>query len=238
MIQCNETLVRDDRSQDWQNRTAARANRGTLRVWLVDNDQEFCSLLARLLVLGGGIECPRSFPSAEAVLDALPCEKAPDVILLDIDMGGMSGLDAIRPIKARAGATHIFMLTAFYDSQRRCRALRDGATDFLLKMDTVEKISKRIQQTPEQGAESVPGLGWGTAVPGAADGAPPGSALTDWPRRRAPEYTIGRSSNHDVTQQHPDRGRRSVPWRSASSRLVRGVGYLRDLFGPGPAPTR
>ena len=78
MIQCNETLVRDDRSQDRQNRTAARANRGTLRVWLVDNDQEFCSLLARLLVLGGGIKCPRSFPSAEAVLDALPCEKARD----------------------------------------------------------------------------------------------------------------------------------------------------------------
>lgn len=236
MIECNETLVCPETGRYRQNRTATRTNRGVLRVWLVDNDREFCSLLARLLALGGGIECSRSFPSAEAALEALRCGEAPDVILLDIDMDGLSGLDAIRPIKSLAGTTHVFMLTAFYDSQRRCRALREGATDFLLKSDTVERILKRIQQAPECDAVPVSGLGWGTTMPGACDPATAGSALSGWPRRRAPEYTTGRSSNHDVTPQHPERGRRSVPWRSASSRLVRGVGFLRGLFRPGPAP--
>jgi hypothetical protein len=55
--------------------------------------------------------------------------------------------------------------------------LRDGATDFLLKMDTVEKISKRIQQTPEQGAESVPGLGWGNRSAGGGRRCTPGQCV-------------------------------------------------------------
>jgi DNA-binding NarL/FixJ family response regulator len=183
----------------------------------VDNDREFSSLLAGLLDRQEGINCARYFSSAEAVLDALRREAPPDVILLDIEMEGIGGLEAIRPIKALAGSTRVFMLTSFYDSQRRTRALRDGATDFLLKVDTVDRISSSILRTT--------GEKWSA-------GADSRVISSGWPKRRASEVNTGRLASDNVTtQQHPDEGRRSVPWRSVSSQLVRGVSQLREFLG-------
>jgi len=231
MIPCSEFSVRHERRWHPPGGAEIAYDRRALRVWLVDDDKEFSSLLAGLLGQQGGIECSRYFPSAEAVLDALASEAPPDVILLDIDMGGLSGLDAIRPIKSLAGSTHVFMLTSFYDSQRRSRALRDGATDFLLKIDTVEKISKSIRSRQRQAKDELAGSppGRGEFEP-ERDGSPV-RVSANWPGRRAPEFAAGRFSDDDVTQTHPESGRRNVPWRSASSRLVRGVGYLRALLG-------
>src|SRR5262249_15364913 len=70
------------------------------RIWLVDDSREFRILLGRFLEQLGDFECSRQFPSAEAVIDALRRETPPDAILLDFNMGGMTGLDALGPIKA------------------------------------------------------------------------------------------------------------------------------------------
>ena len=233
MVSGDEILIRGESGRPGRGQTATATGHATLRVWLVDDNQEFSMLLADLLVDSGDIECPRYFPSAEAVLQALTAEAPPDVILLDNDMGGMSGLDAIRPIKSLASSTRVFMLTAFHDSHRRAQALRDGATDFLLKIDTLEKISKKIRQTQQPADEPVPAPAWGESGQAPAGSGSPDSSLSYWPKRRAPESGIRRSSHDDVTQQHPEQGRRSVPWRSASSRLVRGVGFLRNALGLG-----
>jgi hypothetical protein len=125
------------------------------------------------------------------------------------------------------------MLTAFHDSHRRAQALRDGATDFLLKIDTLEKISKKIRQTQPPADEPAATLAQGGTGQAQAGGGTPVSSLSNWPKRRAPESRSGRFSNDDVTQHYPEQGRRSVPWRSVSSRLVRGVGFLRDALGLG-----
>ena len=82
-----------------------------------------------------------------------------------------------------------------------------------------------------------PRFGVGPEMPGADLAMAAGSALSGWPRRRAPENATGRSSNHDATPQRPDRGPRTEPWRSALGRLVRGVGFLCWIFRPRPAPT-
>src|SRR5258708_15420003 len=84
-----------------------------IRIWLVDDNSSFRSLIASLLNEGGDFECSREFSSPSGVLKALQHEPAPDIILLDIEMGAENGLDAIRPIKSLAKSTHVLMLTTF-----------------------------------------------------------------------------------------------------------------------------
>ena len=219
--------------RDAQERHETAAAR-EVRVWLVDDDDSFRELLAELLQLQEGVACDRQFASAESVLQALSREAAPDVILLDVQMNGLSGLDAIRPIKRLAADTQILMLTAFYDSQRRARALREGATDFLVKIDTVEKISRQIRHTRVPSEEE--DLRWRPdhedAVHSVRDECADGES-SFWPTRRASTPITGPPIHGEVTQEPPVLGHRSLPWLGASDWLVRGVAFLAALLGLG-----
>ena len=217
-----------------QSHSGCTMTRG-VRVWLVDDDDSFRELLASLLQLQEGVTCDRQFASAELAIEALTREPAPDVILLDVQMKGLSGLDAIRPIKQLAANTRIFMLTAFYDSQRRARALREGATDFLVKIDTVEKISRQIKQNRIPLEEE--DLRWRSkredAVPSDRDESAAGGSSV-WPTRRASTPLTRPSVHRQVTKEPPESGRRSRLWHGASEGLVRGVAFLAALLGLAP----
>ncbi len=127
-----------------------------VRIWLVDDNNGFRGLLASLLNAEVGFECLKQFSSPDAALDALAGEEAPDIILLDIEMGEHNGLDAIRPIKAVAPRTHVLMLTTFAGPEARARAFREGASDFMLKSWPFAEMVQRMRQAVEFG--SVAGL--------------------------------------------------------------------------------
>src|SRR6185369_16501186 len=91
-----------------------------------------------------------------SILEALSRETAPDIILLDIQMGEHNGLDAIRAIKALAPETHVLMLTTFAAPDARERAFREGASDFMLKSWPIPEVAAHIRQAMEFG--SVAGL--------------------------------------------------------------------------------
>ena len=114
-------------------------------VWLVDDDDRFRAMVAEMLGRRDGIKCARQFASPDAVLSALASKPGPDVILLDVQMGDQNGLDAVRPIKSLARATRVLMYTTCHDHEWRKRALSDGASDYLLKTDPVEKVIARIR---------------------------------------------------------------------------------------------
>ena len=114
-------------------------------VWLVDDDDRFRALVAELLSRRDGIQCARQFASPDALLSALASKPGPDVILLDVQMGDQNGLDAVRPIKSLARSTRVLMYTTCHDHEWRERALSDGASDYLLKTDPVEKVVARIR---------------------------------------------------------------------------------------------
>ena len=122
------------------------ATEKVLRAWHVDDSKNFRELLASFLALQPGIKCERSLPSAESALDALAREQPPDVILLDVRMDGMSGLDAITPIKRLAPQTAVLMLTTLYGPEDRARAIKSGASDILLKTFRVEEIVERARR--------------------------------------------------------------------------------------------
>ena len=103
-------------------------------------------LFAQLLTKQPGIRCRRQFPSAEAVLAALAEERPPDMILLDINLGGQSGLSAIRPIKKLAPSVKVLMLTMFSNSHYEAEAFQSGASGCLLKSYGLDEIAKLIHE--------------------------------------------------------------------------------------------
>jgi DNA-binding NtrC family response regulator len=131
-------------------KSPAQRNGRCPSVWLVDDCDDFRALLAKLLSKEGGFDCARNFSSPQQVIAALMEETPPDVILLDVQMGEECGLDAIEPIKFLAESTHVIMLTTCFDSLSQTAAQRNGATDFLLKSFSAERIASRIWQAMEQ----------------------------------------------------------------------------------------
>lgn len=116
-----------------------------VRVWLVDDNDQLRTLMAEVLSRQGGIECARHFSSPDALLSTLASKPGPDVILLDVQMGDRNGLDAVRPIKSLTRSTRVLMFTTCYNQAWRERALGEGASDYLLKSDAMEKVAARIR---------------------------------------------------------------------------------------------
>jgi DNA-binding NtrC family response regulator len=124
----------------------------TLSVWLVDDSKGVRSALRQLLHTCEGVRCTAEFHSPNAVLSALASRPGPDAILLDIQMGAASGLDAIRSIKALSRETQVIMFTTCYDSESKSRALQNGASDFLAKSSPLEKIVAALERARQHPA--------------------------------------------------------------------------------------
>lgn len=117
-----------------------------INIWLVDDNRPLRNTLKEVLDQCDGLRCQATFHSPNAVLSALASKTGPDVILLDIQMGEASGLDAIRPIKALSRSTQVLMFTSCFDSESKKRAFTDGASDFLLKHFTIQEIEASIRK--------------------------------------------------------------------------------------------
>ncbi|AWB35228.1 response regulator [Orrella marina] len=104
----------------------------TIRVLLIDDHALFRSGVRLLLQRQPGVEVVAEASDAlEGIKRAK--ELVPDIILLDLHMPGMSGLDAITLLREEVPQSHIIMLTVSEDSEDLTRALRAGAAGYLIK---------------------------------------------------------------------------------------------------------
>ncbi len=117
-----------------------------IRVWLTDDNALFRNSLAELLARVGNFDCELQFNSAESLLEGLARESAPDVILLDVEMGGMTGVDALRPIRALAPEVRVLIVTSFFDPLYDAQSRRDGASAFLLKAYAPQNLAGEIHR--------------------------------------------------------------------------------------------
>jgi DNA-binding NarL/FixJ family response regulator len=216
---------------DIEMRTVTRTNRAPIQIWLVDDSSNYRVLLADLLGSEHGLECTQQFPSAEAVLEALSRDQAPHVILLDIRMPGMTGLEAVRHIKRLARATHVLMLTTFFDSLAQTQALRDGASGLLLKTFPFEEIVRNIREVcarPFTNSFSAALIENSSETNCAASlDAPPR------PKHRASE-TTGRCPSGETQKCGWDNGLSNLLSRCISSRLARGIRWFCRLVPSTP----
>ncbi len=122
-----------------------------IRVSIVEDDDEVRKSLAVLLNGSEGFECVSTHRSAEEALTAIPARR-PDVVLMDINLPGQSGIECVRQLKARLPATHFLMLTMYEDSKLIFQSLGAGASGYLLKRTAPAKLMEAIQEMQGGGA--------------------------------------------------------------------------------------
>jgi len=120
------------------------------RVWLVDDDASIRWVLERALKVGGMLT--RAFEAGEPALDALRAE-SPDVLLTDIRMPGLSGLELVRKIRGTRPQLPIIVMTAHADLDNAVSAYESGAFDYLPKpfdIDQVVDLVRRAAQSTQR----------------------------------------------------------------------------------------
>jgi len=104
-----------------------------------------------------GFELVGAFDNCIEVLEQVK-KNEPDVILMDIDMPGMSGIEAVRSIKKRFSYVDVLMLTVFDDDERVFESIKAGATGYLLKKTSPARILEAIREVFEGGAPMSPSI--------------------------------------------------------------------------------
>lgn len=125
-------------------------------VWIVEDDLFFKESLEHLIDRAPDMELGLSVSSAEEALDNKENLNTPDVILHDIGLPGMSGLEAIRLHKERFPKVSIIMLTIFEDDDRVFNAIKKGADGYLLKRTPGEKLIQGIREVLDGGVPMSP----------------------------------------------------------------------------------
>jgi len=115
-----------------------------IKVAIVEDDVVIREGLAFLFRSSPRFECLSPCQSAEEALGALP-SLSPDVLLLDIHLPGMSGIEFLPRFKALSPATQICMLTVFEEAEVVFEALRAGATGYLLKATPPAEVLEAVQ---------------------------------------------------------------------------------------------
>jgi DNA-binding NarL/FixJ family response regulator len=121
-------------------------------IWLIEDNDSFRDILARVINQQPGMSCDHDFASCEDALAALRRETAPDVILLDVGLPGMSGIDGIKRLRDAAPNVRVLMLTMFDDHDKVFRSVCAGASGYLLKTTPPDKITAAIREVLEGGA--------------------------------------------------------------------------------------
>jgi DNA-binding NarL/FixJ family response regulator len=97
-----------------------------------------------------------TFDRCEKALAAMETQKFPDVVLLDIGLPGMDGIEGIRRFKALREDINIVMLTLIKDDDKIFRAVCAGACGYLLKSSVMEKLPTAVQEAAQGGAPMTP----------------------------------------------------------------------------------
>ncbi|SPE53231.1 Two component transcriptional regulator, LuxR family [Verrucomicrobia bacterium] len=122
-----------------------------ISVSIVDDEKKLCQSIATFLNDSPGFRCVSMYGSGKAAVQHLPAEK-PDVVLMDINMPGMDGIECVRQLKALTPQTQFVMLTVYEDTDQIFKALAAGATGYLLKRHEPEELLQAIRDVQAGGS--------------------------------------------------------------------------------------
>lgn len=120
-------------------------------VVIVEDDKGLREQLMKILETAKDISCVGAYASAEEGLPRI-LEKRPDVVLMDIKLPGMSGIQCVAEIKKIVPTMQILMVTVYEDSERIFRALRAGANGYLIKSSPPAQLLEAIRDVYKGGA--------------------------------------------------------------------------------------
>ena len=126
-----------------------------IRVAIVEDDEGIRSSLANMLSRSADCRPVCTCGDAETALIELPAHK-PDVVLMDINLPRMDGIECVRRLKDQLPATQFVMLTVYGDSDRLFRSLMAGATGYLLKRAPSTGLLAAIREVRAGGSPMTP----------------------------------------------------------------------------------
>jgi|SRR5579884_1515086 len=125
-----------------------------IRVGIVEDDRVTREGLAQLIGGTSGFECVAQADSVEHALERM--RQAPDVLLLDIRLPGMSGSAGVHVFREKFPSMQIVMLTVFDDADRVFESICNGACGYLLKKTAPARLLEGIREAHEGGAPMTP----------------------------------------------------------------------------------
>src|SRR5262245_58472719 len=128
----------------------ASRNKG-IRVAIVEDNPTTRQTFARVFATSPGFLCVGAHSTGESLFKLLPSDN-PEVVLMDINLPGLNGIECVAQLKAQYPAIQVIMLTVFEDSDRIFRALRAGASGYLLKRIPPEELLQAVRFVHSGGA--------------------------------------------------------------------------------------
>jgi DNA-binding NarL/FixJ family response regulator len=128
---------------------------GVIKAAIVEDQRDIREGLAMLINGTAGYRCAGSYRSMEEALDRIKTDP-PDVVLCDIGLPGMSGIEGIRILKERHPDLSLLMLTVYDDDDRIFDALCAGACGYLLKRTSPTRLLESLKEAVTGGAPMSP----------------------------------------------------------------------------------
>lgn len=123
-----------------------------LEIWLVEDNKPFRKNIQDLINETEGLTCALAVESCEMALAHLQTDPAPDILLMDIGLPGLDGIEGIRRVKSISPSIKIIMLTVFDDNEKIFEAICEGASGYLLKSAPPDKIIDSLMEILSGGA--------------------------------------------------------------------------------------
>jgi DNA-binding NarL/FixJ family response regulator len=122
-----------------------------ITVSIVEDNDKLRGTLARVLNRAEGFRCVSQYGSAEDALKELPNVK-PEVVLMDINLPGMNGVECVRQLKPLLPGTQVMMLTVYEDTENIFNALAAGANGYMLKRTSTKELIEAIHEVKRGGS--------------------------------------------------------------------------------------
>jgi DNA-binding NarL/FixJ family response regulator len=122
-----------------------------IAVSIVEDDAQARKILAGWITRASGFRLAGDWGEAESALKLLP-EKQPHVVLMDINLPGMSGVEAVKKLKPSLPTTQFVMLTVYEDADHIYSALAAGASGYLLKQTPKEELLRALEDVHRGGS--------------------------------------------------------------------------------------
>jgi DNA-binding NarL/FixJ family response regulator len=128
-----------------------------IRISIIEDDDPTRQILTEIVTSTPGLELVSQYDRCDAAIKALPGE-APDVVLVDINLPEINGVEAVRRLKPEMPKTQFLMLTVYEDADHIYAALAAGATGYLLKGTRRAELLEAINQIVAGGSPMSSGI--------------------------------------------------------------------------------
>jgi DNA-binding NarL/FixJ family response regulator len=135
--------------------SASSAQTRPIEVALVEDRDEIRAQFAHTIGRSPSLHLMRTYPDGESALADLPARR-PDVVLMDINLPGLDGVECVRQLKTKMPDVQFVMLTIYEDGPRLFQSLMAGASGYLLKRTPPQKLLTAIQEVHEGGVPMTP----------------------------------------------------------------------------------